>query len=259
MSVGVVIPTRNMASTIGDALESACSQNPDIVVVIDDASEDETSAVVGKFANVRYERWPIKSECHVTASRPVYESLDCEHLIGLAADDILLPGLVDAVRSHLSRAVVFTNYTCEMAGNPSKRWEAKHPYAETTILDPEQVKERLRTQPAVETGIGSSVRRDVMGWLWRMGWSELGPHADSIGYASAAATFGCVYIPIYGAHTIFNPNSYGQRNAGANREQHAEIASAFMGRCGLDDLTVAALVDKRCHFKPHEQVWFHNE
>lgn len=259
MSVGVVIPTRNMASLIGDALDSALSQDPDVVVVIDDASEDGTEEVVRSISNnIRYERWPVKAPCHITASRAIYESIDCRHLIGLGADDMLLAGLVDAVRKHIDQAVVFTNYSCEMRGDPSKRWGVTHPYTEATILNPEQVNQRLITEPAVESGVGSSVRKDIIDWLWRNGWHELGPHSDSIGYASAAAMFGCAYVPIYGAHIRFNPKGYGQKNAEKNREHHAKAASEFMVRCGLGAETISALIEKRCNFKLEEQAWFNN-
>lgn len=248
MTVAVVIATRNMAATLGKAIDSACHQGPDAVVIVDDASEDETPAVVEHYANqftcVRYVRHREKTPCHVTALRPVYASLDFDHFIGLGADDILLPGLVTAVRDNAMHAVVFTEYTCSSG---PQSWRVSHGYADKATLTPHEVRVRLQNHNATETGIGSSVRSDVMAWLWQMGWGELGPHADSIGYATAAAVFGAVYLPMAGGHIEFNPQGYGQRTAAADPNGWAAKARAFMARAGLDATTAEALIAKRCY------------
>lgn len=260
VSVGILIPTRNMASTLANALESACSQNPDIVMVVDDASEDGTPEIIAGFSTkypfLRSVRWSQKSDCHLTALRRVLNSLECEHVIGLGADDMILPGLVDVVREHSEAAVVFSNYSCELLGNPQIKWHASHPYTQATALNPEQMRHRIQTQPAVETGIGSSVRKDVLRWLSRHEWQRLGPHQDSIGYAAAAATFGCVYVPIFGAHVRFNPNGYGQRESETGRETWAKEAVLFLERVGMDQETSTALIQKRCYYELREQFWF---
>ena len=248
MKVAVVCATRNMAATLGRAMDSVCHQAPDVFVVMDDASEDDTPAVVehwaSRFRFVEYVRHSEKTPCHVTALRPVYDSLRVDHVIGLGADDILLPGLVKAVREHAMHAVVFTDYTCS---NGPQSWRVSHGYAEQATLTPHAVRQRLQTQVATETGIGSSVRSDVMAWLWATGWHTLGPHADSIGYATAAAVFGAVYLPISGAHIHFNANGYGQLTAAADPNGWAAKARAFMSRAGLDATTAEALVTKRCY------------
>ena len=263
MSVGVVIPTRNMGGSLEKALESACSQFPDRVIVVDDASEDNTPSVVDRFAKrcsfVECVRWEKKQPCHVSALRPIFLDLGCAHSIGLAADDILLPGIVDAIRGHLHQAVIFTHYSCELAGNPELRWEAKHPYVETTELSPLEMRERIQTQPSVETGIGSSLREDVTRWLWDNEWDSLGPHSDSIGYATAAAIFGCVYLPIYGAHISFNPKGYGQKESDKDPDFWSDRVREFTSRVGLDELTSNALIQKRCYYNLNEQFWFHCE
>lgn len=248
MKVGVVCATRNMAATLGRAMDSVCHQAPDVFVVVDDASEDDTPAVVehwaSRFPFVEYVRHREKTPCHVAALRPVYDSLRVDHVIGLAADDILLPGLVKAIREYAIHAVVFTNYTCS---RDSHSWRVSHGYAEATTLAPHAVRQRLQTHVATETGIGSSVRSDVMQWLWATGWHLLGPHADSIGYASAAAMLGAVYLPMDGAHVDFNANGYGQRTAAADPHGWALKARRFMERAGLDARTAEALIEKRCY------------
>lgn len=259
-TVGIVVPVRNMARTLERSLQSACEQAPDRIVVVDDASEDETPLVAAKFVEqfpfVEYVRRETKQECHVSALEPVYESLGCDQVIGLAADDTLLPGLINVVRDNAEHAVIFTHYSTELVSDPSVRGVVQHPYEETTVLTPREMCERIRTQPSVETGIGSSVRRDVMAWLWRNEWQGLGPHSDSVGYTTAAALFGCVYSPIYGAHIYFNPKGYGQSEADKFPDLWAKRVREFAARVELDAETCEALVQKRCYYEIKEQHWY---
>lgn len=242
-----IIPTHNMASTLGRALGSACHQAIDEIVVVDDASTDDTAVVVERYASrfpaVTYVRHAEKAACHITALKPVYDALDADHVLGLSADDIFLPGLATAVRRNIEHGVVFTHYTCEHAGHV---WKVTHPFTEDTAVSPGDMRLRVETQQPVETGIGSSVRMDVMRWLWDLGWAELGPHSDSIGYATAACVFGAAYVPLFGAHIQFNPNGYGEREAKAHPLKWAERAFEFTRRAGLDDATARALILKRC-------------
>lgn len=237
-----------MAQTLHASLDSACHQAPDVIVVVDDCSEDDTAAVVERFSSrfdcVRYVRHRHKAKCHVAALRPIYDELPNGHVIGLAADDILLPGLVKSVRAFADHAVIFTNYS---ADDGERQWSVNHPYARPVALTPDAVRERIRTQWPMETGIGSAVRTDAMQWLWELGWHELGPHADSIGYSTAAAVFGAAYLPMTGAHIRFNSAGYGQSMAAQNRDAWAEKARAFMRRAGVDEQTTETLVERRCY------------
>jgi glycosyltransferase involved in cell wall biosynthesis len=259
-TVGIVVPVRNMARTLERSLQSACEQAPDRIVVVDDASEDETPLVAAKFAEqfpfVEYVRWETKQECHVSALEPVYDSLDCDQVIGLAADDILLPGLIDVVRDNAEHAVIFTHYSFDVVGDIKVEGVVQHPYEETTVLSPQEMCERIRTQPAVETGIGSSIRKDVRKWLSCNEWQVLGPHQDSIGYATAAAIYGCVYVPTFGAHIYFNPQGYGQSLTDKFPDLWVKRVREFAARAGLDPETCEALVQKRCFYEIEEQYWY---
>jgi glycosyltransferase involved in cell wall biosynthesis len=61
----VVIPTRNKAATLSRAIVSAASQNPVEVLVVDDASTDDTPGIVeqlrGVYSCIRYERHSSKA------------------------------------------------------------------------------------------------------------------------------------------------------------------------------------------------------
>lgn len=243
-----IIPTHNMAATLGRALDSACNQTFDRIVVVDDASTDDTPVVVEQYASrfpqVEYVRHMEKAACHLTALRPICDALDVDHIVGLAADDMLLPALATAVRENANHAVIFSNYSCERAGYT---WCVRHPFADSTCLGPQEMRARVQAQEPAETGIGSSIRSDVLRWLWEHNWTELGPHADSIGYATVACVFGACYVPVTGAHVSFNPDGYGQRQAANDPHCWAAVAADFMRRASLDDATIQALVRRRCY------------
>ena len=258
--VCVIIPTRNMARQLDKALRSVCIQTPGLVIVVDDASDDDTPDVVSRYADefgfVASVRWPSKSECHVTALETVYDSLRCKHVIGLAADDLLMHGLIGAIRDNIESPVIFTNYSAQLVTNPDLRWTVSHPYTEATALTPDEMRLRVQTQPSVETGIGSSIRWDVLQWLRNAQWQKLGPHQDSVGYATAACVFGCVYLPMVGAHVYFNPQGYGQKQSEDNRDQWCEQILAFASRASLDEKTTQALLQKRAMQDPKNEFWY---
>ena len=252
MTVAVVIPNRNMAATLHKALGSACHQGPDEVLVVDDASTDDSLAVVEHWANqfpfVRLVRHTEKTGCHWAAMRPACDALSSRHIIMGSADDILLPGLVTAIRQHLESAAVFTDYDV-VRPDGSFLHKVSQGVTEPLTLTPEQVRERFRERAfATETGIGSSLRRDIASWLWNREWHLMGPHMDSIGYATAAALHGATYLPMTGAAYTMTERSWG-RDAVDTPEKAVhwgKIAHQFMSRAGVDDATADALLLKRC-------------
>lgn len=246
-TVAVVIPSRNMAATLGRAIESAVGA--DEIHVIDDASTDDTGAVLARVPmHVHVWRWPVKSRCHLLACRIVYEASRCDHIIGLGADDVLRPGFVDAVREHADAGVVFSDYdVVDEAWN--FLWTVSQEVHGVHAVTAESMRARIQSgRNATETGIGSSLRRDVADWLWRHGWHELGPHMDSIGYATAACMFGCVLLPIVGAAYTMTASSYGRDNVQKpdDIKRWGAACRDFMYRAGLDDATARALGRKRC-------------
>ena len=92
-TVAVIIPARNAALYVGEALESALTQKPQPheVIVIDDRSDDDTRKVVGSFASrVRLLDGPGTGP---SAARNIGILNSSSSLIAfLDADDIWLPG-----------------------------------------------------------------------------------------------------------------------------------------------------------------------
>lgn len=92
----VCIPTINRAGILGRAIESALNQSDDLeVVVVDNASTDDTAAVVASFpSRVRYVKQPTRvsmAENHRTARH----ASTGQYVTLLYDDEVLLPGTLE--------------------------------------------------------------------------------------------------------------------------------------------------------------------
>lgn len=246
--VAVVIPTWNMAATVGRAIDSCVGA--DEVHVIDDASTDDTQAVVSQ-CSVRpiIWRWPRKSKCHLTAMHVVYQACDAEQIIGVGGDDVLYPGFIDAVREHAHRPVIFSDY--DVVGSDGRlKWTITQNANGYQWLSNDDARMRYQSgRDATETGIASSVRRDVSDWLWECGWHKCGGHMDSIGMATAAAAFGCLLMPFVGGAYTLCERSWGRADVQTAEQMLSRARSCikFMNNAGLDRETIKSLVRKRCN------------
>jgi hypothetical protein len=181
--------------------------------------------------------------------RDAYESVSSRHIIALSADDILLPGLITAIRRHIESPVVFTTYDV-VRPDGSYMHAVSQDVTEPCSMTPGSVRDRLQSgRNATETGIGSSLRSDVADWLWRHRWQDMGPHMDSIGYAAAAAVHGATYLPITGAAYTMTDSSYGRDSISTPEKviHWARRCYEFLSRVGVDDEISDALIMKRCN------------
>lgn len=100
----ILIVARNAASTIGRAMSSAIEQGDYPIVLVDDASSDDTVArakAVG-LEQVRVVR--VEAHRALGAARQLgLESIDTEYCVLLDADDALLPGRVDRLVGVMER------------------------------------------------------------------------------------------------------------------------------------------------------------
>src|SRR5687768_3535398 len=94
--VSVIIPTRNRCALLPRAVESARSAASDLeIVVVDDASEDQTSAVCEGWDDVRYLR--TRRRLGSGEARNVgLIAATSEYISFLDDDDVRLPGSIDA-------------------------------------------------------------------------------------------------------------------------------------------------------------------
>lgn len=235
MSVSVFIPTRNMSGTLAKAIESAASQSPLEVLVIDDASTDDTPSVIAaaqeRYPMVRHVRHETKSHDWQEAAMKACDSLQCTHVIGLSADDSLMPGVIASVESFGDVAAVFHSYFVsnvagEITGAVTVGVES------AVALSSRQVRDKIRSNPhAVETGIGSAIAMRHLRWLNELRWWEMGPWADAIGYATVAALHGAGYSPALGATFCVDDSSYGAvERSGERVAAYGSAARRFLAQ-----------------------------
>jgi glycosyltransferase involved in cell wall biosynthesis len=249
-TVAVVIPTYNMAGTLGRALGSACVGGADEIVVIDDCSTDDTYGVTMQwkksFSHVEYVRHPEKSIDHNAAQQSVWLSLKSDHVIGLAADDWLYPCAIESIRRNAHAPVVFTDADAFDELGRFLHWHISGYYGYRSA---DEVRGRVRgPENLIESGIGSSLRRDMVRWLWGMGWQELGPLMDSVGYGTVACLYGAHYVRAKGAGLTVRERSYG-RNPDWTEDDYRNMgmrAVGWMEYAGLDRETIRAMARKRC-------------
>lgn len=105
-SVSAVIPCYNAAPYLAQAIESALAQTRPVleVVVVDDASTDDSAAVAQRYASrgVRYVRLPVNSGNATARNRAIREARG-ELLAWLDADDYWEPTHVETVAGLLDR------------------------------------------------------------------------------------------------------------------------------------------------------------
>lgn len=92
MRVSVVIPARNMAATLPDAIESALDAGASEVVIFNDASEDDTIRTVLRYvgSNVRLLNSPLSVRAGVCFARNfAIQHAQNELILPLDADDTL--------------------------------------------------------------------------------------------------------------------------------------------------------------------------
>jgi len=250
MSVSVVIPTRNRAATLSRAIVSAASQNPLEVLVVDDASTDDTPGIVeqlcGVYLCIRYERHADKAADWQEAIAGFYRTLQGSHVIQMGADDWLANGVVDSVNRHPNAAVVFHDYWVANTDG-TQIGAVSNGFESVMHMSPAQMCSRLMEYPyPTETGIGSGMRLDCLRWLEAKQFWRMGPWSDAIGFAAVAALWGCVFVPGAGATFTQDDHGYGatNRNSSDSIRYMAECVS-FLASSGVPGDAAAALCRKR--------------
>lgn len=118
-SVSVIVRTFNRSSLLPSALDSALGQTraPDEIVVVDDGSTDDTSALMTQYTQgtrrVRYVRLPANQGMY-HAARAGVESSSGSHLALLDSDDVWLPShlqrCLSALEGDPARVMAFSRY-----------------------------------------------------------------------------------------------------------------------------------------------------
>ena len=91
----IIIPTFNRPHLLPRAVQSARAAGKDVeIIVVDDASVDETSAVCGKFAGIKYIRLERNQGVAGARNAGIFASRS-DYIAFLDDDDLRLPGSID--------------------------------------------------------------------------------------------------------------------------------------------------------------------
>lgn len=236
MKISIVMSVYNGAKTLRRALDGMVNQGADEIVVIDDASTDETPDILASYPQITVHRHPAKSEDHNKAMEPIVEAMDADYIVTAAADDLLYPGMVAAVRRALAAA----------RGKPGiVSCEFDHVTEDgrlirTNRFSPVQVEftpETYRAYAANFTarpasGCTAAFRKDLLVWLQNEDYASLGPWADCWACLLCSLAAGAIYVPgPLGAFTARHDSYSGriQKDEQA-RAQYRAAAEAFLTR-----------------------------
>lgn len=130
-TVSVIIPTHNYGRFLKDALGSVFAQGwPEMtVIVVDDASEDDTPQVVQAYGNklqyVRHENRGGTAKARNTGLNMVKEGVVCF----LDSDDVWLPGGLQALMKTLASSPDADGACARMVNVPhdAMAWAGQHP------------------------------------------------------------------------------------------------------------------------------------
>ena len=125
--VSAVLPTRNRASLLPDALQSVFAQRGagttfDLdVIVVDDASTDNTADVVARHAAARYIKLPENVGPSAARNAGLQASRG-EYITFIDDDDVWLPGKLELQLAAMERVagvgVVYSQYYLQRRGKP---------------------------------------------------------------------------------------------------------------------------------------------
>ena len=103
ISISVVIPARNAARHVGDAIDSVLSQSvaPREIIIVDDGSTDDTSECVRAFGSRITLIVQSNAGAAAARNRGIAEAR-CEAIALLDADDLMAPRRLELQGAHLA-------------------------------------------------------------------------------------------------------------------------------------------------------------
>lgn len=118
----VVIPCRNYARFLADAIESVLASDADYeITIVDDASEDHTADVASQYPQVRYLRNERRRGPGYSRNRGI-EAAPSEYIVLLDADDRLGPDYLFHAAKMLAAGCDIVNPDAVLFGATSDRW-----------------------------------------------------------------------------------------------------------------------------------------
>jgi glycosyltransferase involved in cell wall biosynthesis len=215
--LSVVMPNFNHAQWLGRALEALLAQEhaADEIIVIDDASTDDSIAVIQRFAA----QWSSINVLRNSSNLGVTPTLERglrvargSYVYFAAADDFVLPGFFETALQRLeshSDLALFCGETVLVDGRTNRPFAmrpAVWPRMNAGPVDPARVRQLLKTTDNwILTG-SSVFRRECVLWAGGLN-NRLGPFADGMLGRKLALKFGFFFEPKPVATWVIFPDS----------------------------------------------------
>ncbi len=245
--LSVVMSNRNHARLLPRALDAVLSQSlrPREVIVLDDASTDDSLRVLERYA-VRYDCIRvIKNECHqgVTASyNQGFALATGKYILPGAADDYILPGFVakamEQFAQHPEAGACVAHGSCTVGDTGPLIVNDPGWCERPTYFTPEDVCRRVwHTLPVSAIVVRADAIRAAGGYRAELAW-----YSDWFAFLVVAFRHGIVHLPeTLGVH-VLNAGSYAT-NARTGEENVRILGSL------LDLLTSPEYADVAPHFR----------
>jgi glycosyltransferase involved in cell wall biosynthesis len=246
-----VMSCHNAEATVARAINSVIRQGGELGV-LDDCSTDRTlniavecnCAVDNPWQQFRIGANPKSSNWQEALAEEVdrWDHVGCTHVLGLGADDFLLPGCIEAMERQDADIIWADYYFVNWRGqavNVSTSGMVAPGYVDAATVSEMFAEQDNPFQAAWRpSGVACAVRRDL--WLDMMlnkRAYELGPHSDTIALNLLACQRGATFIPQkLAAFTLRHKGgkkSYSQAsNAGGERPMYYERAVEYVRRNG---------------------------
>jgi glycosyltransferase involved in cell wall biosynthesis len=241
----VVLPNYNHAKLIGRALQALTTQEhaPDEIIVIDDASADDSVRVIEEFADGASSVSLLRNTDNLGVNPSLERGLRAargRYVYFAAADDFVLPGFFDTALRRLEAnpdLALFCGQAVLVDGRTSKPFAmrpAVWPRMNAGRLDPVRVRRLLETTDNwILTG-SSIFRRECV--LWAGGLDDrLGPFADGMLGRKLALKFGFFFEPKPVATWIIFSDSH-SRSAALDRRKTAQFLDAVPSWIAADPI-----------------------
>jgi glycosyltransferase involved in cell wall biosynthesis len=257
--ISAILPNYNHARYLREAVGSLANQNPppQEVIVIDDASTDDSLAVLSElateFPSLRVLREDVNRGAIAALNRGLAEAR-CPYVYFGAADDLVLPGLfattTAALRHHPEAA--FAACECVITDFAGRRAGFRPPirpsYGER-YFSPVQVERLLRRADNWALTGAAVFRRDVVRVAG--GFDDTaGSFADGLLVRRLALRSGFVFVPMIGFNWRINPKGL-SRSSSSGVNASRQMLSSMLEHVEADPVFpswYAPLLQRRWRF-----------
>ncbi len=225
MRISTLIPNRNDAATLERAVRSACEQRPPPheVIVLDDASTDDSLEVVGRLRKEYPCLWcvshPEKTDDWLRdlmlSARDIASG---EYVHFLAADDWLIPGYL-ASAACCDRGVILTSVHV-MNPEMTEFFACVYALPPAGSFKTQALLKWACAPGSLPGGTGALFRRDVCAWMADVELWNIGPWNDSVGIPIACWLFGVDHVPASLCVHVLREHGYGRAQRSAEESEH---------------------------------------